>query len=333
MASFRLSSRRAAAESSLHRRASTSGAPLTHTRQPPPGLWWTVVMSVRSESKGSSPRRGHSPSSPFLSRPSRAAASTSAVSVGSPVDTGSRPFQVRAASEHRAPMVRARARSPLRGVHTSTTVMRFWVSVPVLSEQITPAHPRVSTAGRRLTMARRRAMRATPRASTMVTMAGSPSGMAATARETAVRNMSSMGRPWSSPTPNITAHTHRQTKDRVLEISAIFFWRGVCPSPSPSSSPAMRPTSVSMPVPVTTHTARPRVMTVDASTILCRSARGVSSGRADSSPLDTGTDSPVMALSSAWREAASRIRASAGTRSPASRWMMSPGTSRSVSSR
>ena len=148
-----------------------------------------------------------------------------------------------------------------------------------------------------------------------------------------MRNMSSMGRPWSSPTPNITAHTHRQTKDRVLEISAIFFWRGVCPSPSPSSSPAMRPTSVSMPVPVTTHTARPRVMTVDASTILCRSARGVSSGRADSSPLDTGTDSPVMALSSAWREAASRIRASAGTRSPASRWMMSPGTSRSVSSR
>ena len=55
----------------------------------------------------------------------------------------------------------------------------------------------------------------------MVTMAGSPSGMAATARETAVMNISSISRPWMSPTPNMTAHTHRQTKDKVLEISPI----------------------------------------------------------------------------------------------------------------
>ena len=230
MASLRASSRRAAAESSLHRRESTSGAPLTHTRYPPPGLAWTVVISLRSESKGSSPRRGHAPSSSFLSRPSLAAAVTRAASVGSPVLTGSLPFQIRAASEHRAAMVRAVSRPDGRGVHTSTTVILFWVSVPVLSEQITPAQPRVSTAGSFLTMARRFAMRPTPRASTMVTMAGRPSGMAATARDTAVRNMSSIPRPWSRPTPNITAHTHRHTKDRALEISAIFFCRGVSPS-------------------------------------------------------------------------------------------------------
>ena len=95
----------------------------------------------------------------------------------------------------------------------------------------------------------------------------------------------------------------------------------------------MRPTSVSMPVPVTTHTARPRVITVEESTMLCRSARGVSSGRAARVPLLTGTDSPVRALSSAWRPAASRIRPSAGTRSPASRWIMSPGTRHSASTR
>ena len=68
------------------------------------------------------------------------------------------------------------------GVHTSRTVIWFLVRVPVLSEQITEAQPRVSTAGRRLMMALRRAIRPTPTASTMVTMAGSPSGMAATAR-------------------------------------------------------------------------------------------------------------------------------------------------------
>ena len=42
--------------------------------------------------------------------------------------------------------------------------------------------PSVSTAGSLRTMARRAAMRCTPMARAMVTMAGSPSGMAATAR-------------------------------------------------------------------------------------------------------------------------------------------------------
>jgi hypothetical protein len=64
------------------------------------------------------------------------------------------------------------------------------VSVPVLSEQITVTEPSVSTAGKRRTMALRRAMRCTPSARVMVTMAGRPSGMAATARPTAARNMS-----------------------------------------------------------------------------------------------------------------------------------------------
>ena len=64
------------------------------------------------------------------------------------------------------------------------------VRVPVLSEQITPAQPRVSTAGSFLTMALYFTIRCTPRASTMVTMAGRPSGMAATARATADMNIS-----------------------------------------------------------------------------------------------------------------------------------------------
>lgn len=47
-----------------------------------------------------------------------------------------------------------------------------------MSEQMTEAQPRVSTAGRRLMMALRLAIRPTPMARTMVTMAGRPSGMA-----------------------------------------------------------------------------------------------------------------------------------------------------------
>ena len=227
MASLRVVIRPRAPSLSLHRRASTSGAPFTITRYPAPGLLCTVVMSFRSESKGISPFLGHSSPNLFLSSPARAAASTRAASVGSPIHTGLFPFQFSSASPHRAPMVRARSRSPWEGVQMSTTVILFWVKVPVLSEQITPAHPKVSTAGSFFTMARRLAMRLTPRASTMEMMAGRPSGMAATARDTAVRNISSRFRPWSSPTPNMTAHTHRHRKDSVLEISPIFFCKGV----------------------------------------------------------------------------------------------------------
>ena len=119
--------------------------------------------------------------------------------------------------------------------------MRFWVRVPVLSEQMTPAQPRVSTAGSFFTIAPRLAIRPTPRASTRVTMAGRPSGMAATARETAVRNISSIFFPWRRPNPNITAHTHRHRKDSFWEISAILAWRGVVPSSWSESIPAIWP--------------------------------------------------------------------------------------------
>ena len=230
-------------------------------------------------------------------------------------------------------MVRARARSSSAAVHTSTTVILFMVRVPVLSEQMTEAQPRVSTAGSFLMMALRLTMRCTPRASTMVTTAASPSGIAATARDTAVMKISSSSMPWSSPTPNMTTHTARQMMDRVLEISAIFFWRGVWLSSSVVSIWAMRPTSVSMPVEVTTQVARPLVMTVEEMTMFFRSPRVVSSGRESITSLLTGTDSPVMADSSAFRLAHSRIRASAGTRSPASSTMISPGTSWLVSMR
>jgi hypothetical protein len=60
------------------------------------------------------------------------------------------------------------------------------VRVPVLSEQITVVDPRVSTEGRDLTMAFFLAIFMVPRARQVVITAGRPSGMAATARATAI---------------------------------------------------------------------------------------------------------------------------------------------------
>ena len=70
--------------------------------------------------------------------------------------------------------------------HSFATAMLLVVSVPVLSEQMTVVQPRVSTAGSVRTMAFRRAIFWEPRARHVVTTAGRPSGMAATARATAI---------------------------------------------------------------------------------------------------------------------------------------------------
>ena len=135
--------------------------------------------------------------------------------------------------------------------------MRFWVSVPVLSEQMTEAEPSVSTAGRRRMMALRLTMRCTPMASTMVTMAGRPSGMAETASDTAVMKMSMTSMPLSRPTTNTTAQAARARMPRYLPRLASFFCSGVWVSSLESSRLAILPISVFMPVAVTTAVARP----------------------------------------------------------------------------
>lgn len=58
--------------------------------------------------------------------------------------------------------------------------------MPVLSEQMTVVHPRVSTLGSERTIAFFLAMRRVPKAKHVVMTAGRPSGIAATARATAI---------------------------------------------------------------------------------------------------------------------------------------------------
>ncbi|KNC30583.1 hypothetical protein FF38_11994 [Lucilia cuprina] len=86
----------------------------------------------------------------------------------------------------------------------TVTVISFLVNVPVLSEQITLTQPKVSTVGSFLTIALRLAMRITPKAKVTVTTMGKPSGIAATARETDILNISVKGLPCSQPNSIIT---------------------------------------------------------------------------------------------------------------------------------
>ena len=75
-------------------------------------------------------------------------------------------------------------------------VILFCVSVPVLSEQITSVDPKASTADNFLTIAFSFAIFWTPIASVIVITAESPSGIAATASETASMKTSSGGFPF-----------------------------------------------------------------------------------------------------------------------------------------
>ena len=92
----------------------------------------------------------------------------------------------------------------------------------------------------------------------------------------------------------------------------------------------MWPTSVAIPVDVTTKLPEPRVTFVFMKTMSVRSPSGVSGDSTLSTPFETGMLSPVSAASAISSVAADSSRPSAGTTSPASIETMSPGTSSSA---
>ena len=79
-------------------------------------------------------------------------------------------------------------------------------------------------------MARFFAMRCTPRDSTMVTMAGNPSGMAATARLTPVKNISPGAMPFHKDSKKINPQMTKVRFPNKADSPASFFCRGVCSS-------------------------------------------------------------------------------------------------------
>lgn len=146
---------------------------------------------------------------------------------------------------------------PIPPATTACTVIWFSVSVPVLSEQITVVLPSVSTAGSRRTIARRRAMRATPMASVIVTAAGRPSGMAPTESATAASNISAVGSPRRNPTRNVAAASARMTTRRTALKRPIWRVSGVASDSASDISRDTCPISVRSPVATTIPIAWP----------------------------------------------------------------------------
>jgi hypothetical protein len=204
--------------------------------------------------------------------------------------------------------------------------MRFSVSVPVLSTHITVMAPRLSTAARRLTSVPRRRMRSMPSASVVVATAGSPSGTAATASETALRSISSAGTPRSRPRPRAAAHAPSETPTNRRPVASSWRSSGVAEVSVSATSARIFPSSVVRPVAVTTAVAEPSVTIVPAYTMLARSASAPFDGKTAVARFTTGTLSPVRADSSTASPSASITRASAGTSCPTRSSRTSPGT-------
>ena len=137
-------------------------------------------------------------------------------------------------------------------------VISFWVNVPVLSEQIAVVAPRVSTETKDFTMAFLSAILFMPIDKTIVTTAVSPSGIAATARETATIKLSKSESPvLKYPTTNTIIQT---TTTRIAKSFDNLF-NCLCNGVSLSSTwwrlDAIFPISVSEPVWVTIPLACP----------------------------------------------------------------------------
>ena len=159
---------------------------------------------------------------------------------------------------------------------TFSIVISFFVSVPVLSEQITDAEPSVSTEDSFFTIARSCAIRCTPSASTTDSTAGSPSGTAATASDTPTsstetRSDADRRSAVSRIAPTTTAAITITAIPSMRPIRSTSRCSGVaCASVRPSRR-ATVPISVAIAVAVTTARPRPRTTAVPLNTMFTRS--------------------------------------------------------------
>ncbi len=264
----------------------------------------------------------------FASWPAASASFTSASRAASA--TGFPPCSISPAGSYPVPLSSTR---PL-AVTTARTVISLRVRVPVLSEQMMVVEPSVSTEESRRTMTFRAAMRRVPSDRTTVVMAVSPSGTAATARDTARRSTSTRS-PRARRCSTSTSVTAIATAMAMTAAPSSFptrsssFCSGVAPSPVARSEAAILPSSVRSPVPVTTARPRPEATAVPLHTMLVWSPRPASDSIGPV-PFTTAALSPVSADSAVRSAIASTTRASAAMESPSSSARRSPTTSAAV---
>ena len=311
---------------------SSSGAPLTVIKYFPSGNALTVDISFRSESNGTSATRWYWSITAALEYPRWSLNAIKAVSVGSPTNSSSIFFVslfkiIRSNNLDWKSGVTVAASISWLSTKSFSTVILFWVRVPVLSEAMICVLPKVSTAGSFRIIAWRLTIRWVPKARVIVTIAGKPSGMAATASEIAVNNMSiKLSWPRNIPTANTTTAMAKINQVNVLLSLVKLRCKGVMVSSASLINRAIFPTSVAIPVWMTIPFPRPKVTLLFIKARLVRSPRGSCSSSRAAVCLFTGTDSPVNADSSICIDADSTSRKSAGTTSPASKMTTSPGT-------
>ena len=142
---------------------------------------------------------------------------------------------------------------------SSTAVIWLSVRVPVLSEQIAEVAPSVSVERSRLTIALASASSRVPRERIVVTTAGRPVGIAAIANATATVKTSVN----DCPRAMLIATEATSASPAIVTSCLVSFssWtvNGDFDSSSPCNIPEMWPTSVAMPVDVTTNFPVPRV--------------------------------------------------------------------------
>jgi len=153
-------------------------------------------------------------------------------------------------------------------MQTASARRLFWVSVPVLSEQITDTQPKLSTAFRSFMTACSFAIFWVPIAWTMVTMEPRASGMAATASATANIRASNTGSLRYRLIRKIAPQIPIIPKARWPENRSKLACKGVFFSTVRFIREAMVPIWVSIPVSVTTAVPLPPVIRAPEKTIL-----------------------------------------------------------------
>ena len=147
----------------------------------------------------------------------------------------------------------------------------------------------------------------------MVDTAASPSGIAATAKLTAVINISIGFLPYNIPIANIIAQITNATIPSVFPSWFSFFCSGVSTSWVSLRIPAILPTSVFIPILHTIPNPLPYVIKLDENSMFLLSPIPISFSSIASAIFSTGTDSPVNDDSCDFKFTASTNLKSAGT--------------------